>query len=83
VKSKEGELGSSTKVTVQAYVSAVCLRRRGTLKSAATMPLYLCYFHQIHNWVCSNYYGAMNISWKICSWFARHIVRGFKIKGML
>jgi len=48
----------------------------GNLKSAATRPLCLFYFHQFRNWVCSNYCGAMTISWKICSWFARYIVRG-------
>jgi len=52
------------------------------LKSAARRPLYLCYLHQFHNWVCSNYCGAMTILWKICSWFDRHIIRGKSRKSL-
>ena len=36
-------------------VTAVYLRFHGTLKSAATSQLCLCYFHQFHNWFCSKY----------------------------
>jgi len=44
------------------------------MHSATTRPLqFFCHFC---NLVCSNYCGAMTISWKIYSWFVRHIVHG-------
>ena len=55
------------------YRRCICFHR--ILKSAATKSLYVCYFYQVHNLVCSNYCGATTITWKICFWFDRRIVR--------
>jgi len=37
---------------------------------------------QFQSWVCSHHCGAVSISWEICSWFDRHIVRGISHKSL-